>query len=92
MKLLLRLVTGSLLAWGVSQDCFAAGEYDRGKEIYQSKCIFCHGEAGTGNGPIASSFGHAPANLTQEKLWKKNADQKIAEAVNKVTVPCLPRS
>ncbi len=34
-----------------------------GKTIYQTNCMSCHGETGTGDGPAAPSLNPKPANL-----------------------------
>jgi mono/diheme cytochrome c family protein len=36
-----------------------------GKAMFTEYCASCHGESGTGNGPAASAFKKAPADLTQ---------------------------
>jgi len=36
----------------------------RGKKLYAANCSSCHGKDGTGNGPVAKSLPHAPADLT----------------------------
>ena len=36
----------------------------KGARIYQQKCIICHGKDGKGNGPVAASLKHPPADLT----------------------------
>lgn len=36
----------------------------RGKQVYQQNCLSCHGKNGEGDGPVASSLDHAPADLT----------------------------
>ena len=85
MKKFFPLIIGGILLGiaGNQGDCLAASEYDQGENVFKTKCIFCHGETGMGNGPAASSFGHPPANLTADKFWKGNAEKKITDAVTK---------
>lgn len=45
----------------------------RGQFHYQRYCAVCHGEQGTGNGPMAEYLKVPPADLTQ--LSKKNGGQ-----------------
>jgi len=40
----------------------------RGKVYYQYYCIFCHGEAGDGNGPVGQSYVPKPADLHAPKI------------------------
>ena len=35
----------------------------RGKEIYQTNCLACHGEQGLGDGPAAANLNPAPASI-----------------------------
>ncbi len=41
-----------------------AAAIQRGRALYQKNCLSCHGASGTGNGPVAASLPHAPADLT----------------------------
>ncbi|UCF67255.1 MAG: c-type cytochrome [Acidobacteriota bacterium] len=47
-------------AWAQREDVIA-----RGRLIYQIHCMGCHGEAGTGNGPMAELLNVQPSDLTQ---------------------------
>ena len=35
-----------------------------GKQLYEARCASCHGATGKGNGPVAASLKHPPADLT----------------------------
>jgi mono/diheme cytochrome c family protein len=59
----------------------AAGEYDRGKSLYENKCQLCHGANGKGDGPAASAFSPSPANFKNPGFWQGDADKKITESV-----------
>lgn len=51
----------SLIAAGCSSRYV---EEPAGREVYLRHCASCHGEAGRGDGPVASSLQRAPADLT----------------------------
>ena len=40
----------------------------RGKVLYEQQCASCHGLDGQGNGPVAASLAHKPADLTHHFL------------------------
>lgn len=51
---------------------------DRGPELFQRHCAACHGSAGGGDGPLASTFARAPANLHQGPfIWTAAGDDRI---------------
>lgn len=41
-----------------------------GEGLFKTNCISCHGDAGQGNGPAASSLKPKPRNFTQGDGWK----------------------
>lgn len=53
----------------------------RGKELYEKKCVSCHGPAGRGDGPVASALKQKPADLTAMAGHHPDGDfaWKIAE-------------
>jgi mono/diheme cytochrome c family protein len=61
----------------------AAGEYDRGKSLYENKCQLCHGANGKGDGPAASAFSPSPGNFTDRTFWQGDPEKKIAESIRK---------
>src|SRR4051812_3284441 len=42
----------------------------RGRTIYQSRCLSCHGEAGRGDGPTARSLLGPPVGDFTDATWK----------------------
>lgn len=43
----------------------------KGKDLFVTACVPCHGPAGQGNGPAAASLERKPANLADAKLWSE---------------------
>ncbi len=50
----------------------------RGKEIYQSHCLSCHGDKGLGDGPDAKAMKTPPANLRKTVAEVDNFDFYIS--------------
>ncbi|MDT8414783.1 MAG: cytochrome c [Flavobacteriaceae bacterium] len=40
----------------------------KGKKVFQSNCIVCHGDAGKGDGPGGKALNPKPADLTSDKV------------------------
>ena len=70
----------------------AGSEYDEGKTLYTSKCQFCHGIKGDGNGPAAFSLSPTPQNFTKADFWQKDVGEKITTVVTngKSPMPAFP--
>jgi hypothetical protein len=59
---LVLLITMIVVDWPVPA---GAKEAWRGAALFHQYCASCHGEQGTGNGPVAAYLNVRPANLTQ---------------------------
>jgi mono/diheme cytochrome c family protein len=46
----------------------------RGKELFESNCVQCHGPLGYGDGPAASTMNPKPRNFTSPAGWKNGHD------------------
>ncbi len=80
------IVCGCLVAasgWFVpTQWVYAvAGDATKGKSIYQSKCVTCHGPQGKGDGPLGTKLKPPAGNFTSADSKKKSPEelQKIIE-------------
>jgi cytochrome c5 len=85
------LITAILSAGNV----LYAGEYDKGKALYEENCTMCHGANGKGDGPAAASLSAPPKDFNRPEFWKqKNVDQLIAKQVKngKGEMPAFPLS
>lgn len=74
-------ITGVILLTIILWAGISAGEYDRGKMLYNSKCQLCHGVKGDGKGSAAAYLGSKPADFTDPNFWKDHDDKKIAATI-----------
>jgi mono/diheme cytochrome c family protein len=59
-----------------------ASEYDKGKALYDEKCMICHGANGKGDGPAAAALSPPPKDFNRPEFWnQKNVDQVITNQV-----------
>ena len=58
-------------------------ELQTGKDLYDAKCMLCHGANGRGDGPAAAAFTPKPANFTSPSFWKDKTPEKIASIITK---------
>ena len=57
-------------------------EYDKGKAIFEEKCMICHGTNGRGNGPAAAALSPPPKDFNKPEFWKqKNVDNIITNQI-----------
>jgi cytochrome c oxidase cbb3-type subunit III len=52
-----------------------------GREVYLSRCVSCHGEAGRGDGPIAKGLAGPPVGDLSDADWKHGDRPEQVEAV-----------
>ena len=53
----------------------AAGDATKGKSIYQSKCVTCHGPEGKGDGPVGKKLKPPAGNFSSTESKKKSANE-----------------
>jgi mono/diheme cytochrome c family protein len=82
-KMIAFFAAGMLLGlWFWNIKGIEASEYNQGRDIYENKCLMCHGADGKGNGPAAAAFSPKPANFTDPKFWqRKDVDKFITHTV-----------
>lgn len=51
------------------------------RKIFKSRCVVCHGETGTGNGPGAAALNPKPRNYTDPAWQKATPDEEIHKAI-----------
>ena len=66
-----------VLMTGVSK----AADIENGKKIYGKKCVFCHGQGGKGDGPVAASLPTNPGNFTDEEKMSQWSDANLKEII-----------
>jgi DMSO reductase family type II enzyme heme b subunit len=54
-----------LLAWMPGLALASPGDAERGKEIYDKRCWWCHGEEGAGDGPASDFLEPPPRDFTE---------------------------
>jgi len=59
----------------------------RGKKLYTTNCLFCHGEKGDGTGPVAASLPTKPADLTNKQEVAKYSDGELFWMITKGKKP-----
>ncbi len=80
-KVAINSIAGIFLVTAVLWTGISAGEDDKGKMLYTSKCQLCHGIKGDGNGRAAAYLGSKPADFTDPKFWRENDDKKITHII-----------
>lgn len=56
----------------------ASGEPTKGKLIYETNCLMCHGARGKGDGPISAALRPPAADLTGAKARAKSDQDLLA--------------
>lgn len=54
-----------------------------GKTLYVSRCAFCHGDSGGGDGPAGLSMQPAPPDFTNAKFWQGRTSATLETAILK---------
>jgi len=58
-----------------------AGDAERAKLIYTSRCSFCHGAAGKGDGAAGATMKPPATNLTTPEFWKTATPESMKSAI-----------
>ena len=76
LSILSLALTLSLLARPVP-----AGDAAKGKMLYASRCSFCHGVSGKGDGPAGAALKPPPTNFASAAYWKSASLQAVKDAI-----------
>jgi mono/diheme cytochrome c family protein len=58
-----------------------AGDAERGKLIYTSRCSFCHGAAGKGDGAAGVMLKPPATNFTTPEFWKASTPESMKSVI-----------
>ena len=58
-----------------------AGDAAKGQDLYSSRCMFCHGAAGKGDGPAGAALKPPPTNFTSADYWKTAKLETMKEVI-----------
>jgi len=58
-----------------------AADVESGKGVYLSRCAFCHGESGKGDGPAGVALKPPPTNLAAADFWQHTTPDAIKSVV-----------
>ena len=53
------------------------------KNVFQMRCVICHGENGKGDGPGAASLNPKPRNYTDKEWQKSVTDDDLKQVISK---------
>jgi mono/diheme cytochrome c family protein len=65
----------------------------KGKTLFTSKCVLCHGAEGKGNGPASMALSPKPADFSSKSFWQTpDIDQTMANVIKngKGQMPAFP--
>lgn len=66
-----------------------SSDIEKGKEVYQSYCVTCHGEHGDGNSVMANNLEPKPRNFTKKSEWKTYGNDEETMRVIKEGGPAV---
>ena len=62
----------------------------KAKTVYEENCLMCHGEAGKGDGPMASMLKEKPTDLSDANILGEATDGEIFWFITKGKKPMPP--
>lgn len=79
----LLIVMGAGECWGLALagdvvEVIPQLDIEQGREIYQARCLECHGEQGRGDGPRAALLAPRPGNLVSAATSTKTDEELLA--------------
>lgn len=71
------------VAWLGPGLALAAGDAQKGNDLYERNCAVCHGDSGKGDGPGGAALTPKPRDLTDKASMSSLDDTKLHEAIEK---------
>ena len=59
----------------------SAKEKPKADEIYATRCAFCHGDKGAGDGIAGGGLKPPPTNFTRPEYWQGVTDKQVHDAI-----------
>jgi mono/diheme cytochrome c family protein len=59
----------------------AAADDDVGRQLYESRCAFCHGVDGQGDGVAGKALHPPPTDLSSPDFWQAATTEKVRDAI-----------
>jgi mono/diheme cytochrome c family protein len=63
------------------RDAFAQGDLDAGKQLYQQRCIPCHGPDGKANTPTAQALNPKPRDHTDGTYMNQLSNEHLLKVI-----------
>jgi mono/diheme cytochrome c family protein len=68
------------VSWLFAMPAYGA-DAEKGKGAYDSRCAFCHGKSGKGDGPAGKALKPPPPDFTSATFWKGTTSDHIEDVI-----------
>jgi len=76
------LILAATVAFGLTLEATAKGDAAKGKQIYGTYCVTCHGVAGDGQGPVGKTLKPPPRDFTAGDFKYGSSDQDVFDIIS----------
>ena len=74
------LLFGLVTVLGTQFACADSGDLAKGKAVYETRCVVCHGAQGKGDGPMGKALKPPPTDFASPKT-KAKSDSDLREVI-----------